>query len=44
MPTEAVNLLRSTVSAGVRIQMVNVMAMSFGPDNIRTQVSPATVG
>lgn len=44
MPTEAVNLLRSTVAAGVRIQMVNVMVMSFGPENIRTMVSPATVG
>jgi chitinase len=44
MPIEAVNLLRSTVAAGVRIQMVNVMVMSFGPENIRSLVSPATVG
>ncbi|MEY2619842.1 MAG: hypothetical protein RL522_2844, partial [Pseudomonadota bacterium] len=44
MPTEAVNLLRNTVASGVRIQRVNVMVMSFGPDNIRTMVSPATVG
>ena len=44
MPPEAVNLLRSTVAAGVRIQRVNVMVMSFGPENIRTMVSPATVG
>ncbi len=44
MPAEAVSLLRSTVAAGVRIDRVNVMVMSFGQENIRTMVSPATVG
>jgi chitodextrinase len=41
---DAMNLLRTTVSAGVRIDMVNVMAMSFGQEQIRTMVQPATVG
>ncbi len=43
MPAEALNLLRSTVASGVRIDRVNVMVMSFGTENIRTLVSPPTV-
>ena len=40
----SMNLLNTTVAAGVRIDMVNVMAQSFGVDNLRTMVSPSTVG
>ena len=42
--SNSVNLLNTTVAAGVRIDMVNVMAQSFGVDNLRTMVSPSTVG
>ena len=41
---DAMNLLNTTVAAGVRIDMVNVMTQSFGVDNLRTMVSPSTVG
>ena len=44
MPVEAMTLLRSTAAAGVKVDMVNVMLMSFGQENIRTMVSPSTVG
>ena len=44
MPTEGVALLNSAASAGVRVDRVNVMVMSFGPENIRTMVTPSTVG
>ncbi|MFD0666085.1 hypothetical protein ACT80S_00040 [Ramlibacter sp. MAHUQ-53] len=37
-------LLKSTIAAGVRIDIVNMMAMTFGPENIRTMVSPSTLG
>ena len=40
---ESMNLLRTTAAAGVRIDMVNVMAMSFGLENLRTMVVPSTV-
>jgi hypothetical protein len=40
----SMNLLNTTVAAGVRIDMINVMAQSFGVDNLRTMVSPSTVG
>lgn len=36
-------LIRSTIAAGVKIDMVNVMAMSFGPNNIRDMVKPSTL-
>jgi len=39
----SMNLLNVTKAAGVRIDMVNMMAMSFGVANINT-LSPATVG
>lgn len=41
---DAINLLNTTVAAGVRIDMVNVMTQSFGIENLRTMVSPSTVG
>lgn len=41
---DQLNVIRSTVAAGVRIDMVNVMTQSFGPDNIRTMVTPSTMG
>lgn len=41
---EGMNLLNTTVAAGVRIDMVNVMAQSFGQQNIRTMVPSGTVG
>ena len=40
----AMNLLTVTKAAGVRIDMVNMMAMSFGLGNINSMVVPATVG
>ena len=42
--SDAMNLLNTTVSAGVRIDMVNVMAQSFGVQNLRTMVPSTTVG
>lgn len=38
------DVVRSAVAAGVRIDMVNAMAMSFGLTNVQTMVSPATMG
>ena len=40
---ESMNLLQTTAAAGVRIDMVNVMAMSFGLENLRTMVVPSTM-
>ena len=40
----AIDLLTTTQAAGVRIDMVNVMTMSFGQENLRTMVMPSTVG
>lgn len=41
---EGINLLNTTVAAGVRIDMVNVMAQSFGQENVRTMVPSGTLG
>lgn len=41
---ESMDLLRVTQAAGVRIDTVVVMSQSFGLDNLRTMVSPSTVG
>lgn len=41
---ESMNLLTTAVAAGVRIDKINVMAMSFGVENLRTMVTPSTVG
>lgn len=41
---EGMNLLNTTVAAGVRIDMVNVMAQSFGQENVRTMVPSGTLG
>ncbi|MDB5868275.1 MAG: hypothetical protein JWP96_607 [Polaromonas sp.] len=40
----SMDLLKTTVAAGVRIDMVNVMAQSFGLENLRTMVVPSTMG
>jgi hypothetical protein len=40
---DSMNLLKTTAAGGVRIDMVNVMTMDFGSENIRTMVVPATV-
>ena len=37
-------MMASTLAAGVRIDMVNLMAMSFGANNIRDYVRPSTLG
>ncbi len=42
--SDAMNLLNTTVSAGVRIDMVNVMTQSFGVQNLRTMVPSSSVG
>ncbi|MDB5892339.1 MAG: Chitinase [Polaromonas sp.] len=41
---ETMKLLNTTIAAGVQLDMINVMAQSFGANNIRTMVVPATVG
>ncbi|MDB5742324.1 MAG: hypothetical protein JWR68_639, partial [Polaromonas sp.] len=40
---ESMDLLRTTLAGGVRIDLVNVMAQSFGVENLRTMVVPSTV-
>ncbi len=40
----AIDLLTTTQAAGVRIDLVNVMTMSFCQENLRTMVMPSTVG
>lgn len=42
--SDSMNLLNTTVAAGVRIDMVNVMAQSFGVNNLRTMVPSSSVG
>ena len=37
------DLLKTTIDAGVRISMINVMTMSFGVENLKTLVVPSTV-
>ena len=39
---DSLNLIRSTIAGGVRINIVNVMAMDFGGDNVAT-LSPPTM-
>lgn len=39
----SMNLLKTTIAAGVKISMVNVMTMSFGIENLRTMVVPSTL-
>lgn len=41
---DSMNLLRTTMSAGVKIDRIVAMSQSFGLENIRTMVSPSTVG
>ena len=41
--TDSLNLLKTTAAAGVQIDMVNLMTMSFGVNNINTLVVPPTV-
>ncbi len=36
-------LMAATIAAGVRVDMVNLMAMSFGANNIRDYVRPSTL-
>jgi roadblock/LC7 domain-containing protein len=38
-----IELLKTTLAAGVRIDTVNVMAQSFGIDNVRNMLSPPTM-
>lgn len=40
---DSVRLLQTTRAAGVRIDRVNVMTMTFGLENLRTQVTPPTL-
>lgn len=41
--TASLNLLKTTVEAGVRIDLVTVLVQSFGVENLRTMVTPSTV-
>ena len=36
-------MMRATVAAGVKVDRVNVMVMTFGAENLRTMVSPSTL-
>jgi len=36
-------LMRQAIAAGVQVDRVNVMLMTFGADNLRTMVSPSTM-
>lgn len=36
-------MMRSTIAAGVQVDRVNVMLMTFGAENLRTMVSPSTM-
>ncbi len=36
-------LMRQVIAAGVHVDRVNVMLMTFGADNLRTMVSPSTM-
>lgn len=40
----SMNVLRTTINAGVQIGMINVMSQSFGLYNLQTMVNPSTVG
>ena len=39
----SIQLLNATLAAGVRIDRVNVMTMTFGLENLRTMVTPPTL-
>jgi hypothetical protein len=41
--TDAVNLLKTTVAEGVKIDVINIMSMSYGATNLRTMVVPPTM-
>ena len=43
LDVNSMNMLKAAIDAGVRIDMVNVMTMSFGLENLRTMVVPSTV-
>jgi len=43
LSVDSMNLLKTTVAAGVRIDMVNLMTMDFGLNNINTMMVPPTV-
>lgn len=43
LSTEAVELIRSTLAAGVLVESINVTAMSFGASNLRTMVPSKTM-
>ncbi|MDB5869073.1 MAG: hypothetical protein JWP96_1405 [Polaromonas sp.] len=40
----SMDILNTAIRAGIRIDRVNVMAQSFGQENLRTMVVPSTVG
>ena len=43
LSVDSINLLKTTAAAGVQIDMVNLMTMDFGVNNINSMVVPATV-
>jgi hypothetical protein len=43
LSSDSIDLLTATTRAGVRIDRVNVMTMSFGLENLKTMVTPPTV-
>lgn len=44
LQADGMAMMRSTIAAGVQVDRVNVMLMTFGAENLRTMVSPSTMG
>ncbi|MDH4376487.1 MAG: hypothetical protein QE494_09325 [Ramlibacter sp.] len=43
LQADGMAMMRQTIAAGVQVDRVNVMLMTFGAENLRTMVSPATL-
>ena len=43
LQADGMAMMRATIAAGVKVDMVNVMVMTFGAENLRTMVSPSTM-
>ncbi len=42
--SDSLNVINIARGAGVRINIINVMTMSWGAENVRTMIQPATLG
>lgn len=43
LQADGMAMMRATLAAGVQVDRVNVMLMTFGAENLRTMVSPSTM-